>query len=94
MAVGTVSEDAPQLMQVTEEALPRAIAQCRSGSRIGDIGHAVQTHAEAHGYSVVREFVGHGIGTRLHEEPQVPNYGPPGRAQRLAGHGAWPSSRW
>ena len=70
-------------MQVTEEALHAGIAQCRPGKRVGDIGHAVQQHAEAHGYSVVREFVGHGIGTSLHEDPQVPNYGPPGRRERL-----------
>jgi methionyl aminopeptidase len=83
VAVGKVSEEALRLMKVTEEALQAAIAQCRPGKRVGDIGHAIQSHAEAHGYSVVREFVGHGIGTRLHEEPQVPNYGPPGRRERL-----------
>jgi methionyl aminopeptidase len=83
VAVGKVSEEALRLMRVTEEALEAAIAQCRPGKRVGDLGHAIQSHAEANGYSVVREFVGHGIGTRLHEEPQVPNYGPPGRRQRL-----------
>ena len=56
---------------------------CRPGKRVGDIGHAVQTHAESFGYSVVKDFVGHGIGTSLHEEPQVPNYGPAGRRERL-----------
>src|SRR6185436_524515 len=83
VGVGRVSEDARRLMRVTEEALRAGIAACHPGKRVGDIGHAVQTHAELEGYSVVREFVGHGIGTQLHEEPQVPNYGPPGRRQRL-----------
>ncbi|MGQ0670075.1 MAG: type I methionyl aminopeptidase [Actinomycetota bacterium] len=83
VAVGRVSPEAQKLMQVTEESLRRAIAQCKPGSRLGDVGHAVQSHAEAHGFSVVREFTGHGIGTRLHEEPQVPNYGKPGRGGRL-----------
>jgi methionyl aminopeptidase len=83
VAVGQVSEEARRLMRVTEEALRAGIAVCHPGRRVGDIGHAIQTHAEGSGYSVVREFVGHGIGTSLHEEPQVPNYGPPGRRQRL-----------
>jgi methionyl aminopeptidase len=84
VAVGDVSREARRLMTVTAEALDAAIALCRPGSRVGDLGHAVQQHAEAHGYSVVREFVGHGIGTSLHEEPQIPNYGPPGRRARLS----------
>lgn len=83
VAVGHVSDQARRLLRVTEEALHAGIGACHPGRRVGDIGHAVQTHAEASGYSVVREFVGHGIGTQLHEEPQVPNYGPPGRRQRL-----------
>jgi len=83
VAVGEVSPEAQRLMRVTREALLQAVAQCHPGKRVGDIGHAVQSHAEAHGYSVVREFVGHGIGTHLHEDPQVPNYGPPGRRERL-----------
>jgi methionyl aminopeptidase len=83
VGVGTVSEAAQRLMRTTRDALFAGIGQCRPGQRVGDIGHAVQTHAEAAGYSVVREFVGHGIGTSLHEEPQVPNYGPPGRRERL-----------
>ena len=83
VAVGRVSPDAERLMRVTEEALHEGIAMCHPGKRIGDIGHAVQQHAEANGYSVVRDFVGHGIGTKLHEEPKVPNYGPPGRRERL-----------
>jgi methionyl aminopeptidase len=83
VGVGQVSPDAARLMKVTEESLHAGIAMCRPGKRVGDIGHAVQQHAESHGYSVVRQYVGHGIGTRLHEDPQVPNYGPPGRRERL-----------
>jgi methionyl aminopeptidase len=73
-----------RLLAVTQEALERAIAQVRVGGRISDIGHAVQRHVEANGFSVVREFVGHGIGAALHEEPQIANYGVPGRGPRLA----------
>lgn len=83
VAVGRVSDDARKLMETTRAALFAGIEMCCLGKRVGDIGHAVQSHAESHGYSVVREFVGHGIGTSLHEEPQVPNYGPPGRRERL-----------
>lgn len=83
VGVGRVGAEAERLMRVTEQSLHAGIAQCRPRQRLGDIGWAVQRHAEGHGYSVVREFVGHGIGTRLHEEPQVPNYGPPGRRERL-----------
>jgi methionyl aminopeptidase len=83
VAVGKISEEAQQLMKATREALLAGVDECRPDKRVGDIGHAVQAHAEARGYSVVREFVGHGIGTSLHEEPQVPNYGPPGRRERL-----------
>jgi methionyl aminopeptidase len=83
VAVGRTSPEAERLMATTREALFAGIDMCRPGRRVGDIGHAVQTHAESRGYSVVREFVGHGIGTSLHEEPQVPNYGPPGRRERL-----------
>ncbi|HEX6738914.1 MAG TPA: type I methionyl aminopeptidase, partial [Vicinamibacteria bacterium] len=84
VGVGRVSPDAARLMKVTEEALHAGIAMVRPGKRVGDIGHAVQQHVEAYGFSVVREFVGHGIGQRMHEEPQVPNYGEPGRGPRLA----------
>jgi methionyl aminopeptidase len=84
VAVGPISERAGDLLRVTEEALYRAIDQVRVGSRVSDLGHAVQKHVEAHGFSVVREFVGHGIGASLHEEPQIPNYGEPGRGPRLA----------
>jgi methionyl aminopeptidase len=83
LGVGRISADAARLLRVTDEALARAIACARPGGRISDIGHAVQAHVEAHGFSVVREFVGHGIGQRVHEEPQVPNYGEPGRGPRL-----------
>jgi methionyl aminopeptidase len=83
VAVGQVSEAARRLMDTTRDSLQAGIDVCRPGKRVGDIGHAVQTLAESRGYSVVREFVGHGIGTSLHEEPQVPNYGPPGRRERL-----------
>ena len=83
LPVGTISEHAEMLLHVTEQALVRSIAKVRPGGHVSDLGHAVQRHVEAHGYSVVREFVGHGIGTSLHEEPQVPNYGEPGRGDRL-----------
>ncbi len=82
--VGAVSEDVTRLLRVTQEALEKGIAQVRVGSRISDIGHAIQGHVEANGFSVVREFVGHGIGASLHEEPQIANYGEPGRGPRLA----------
>jgi methionyl aminopeptidase len=81
--VGEVPERTNELLRVTQEALERAIAQVQVGGRLSDIGHAVQQWVEAHGFSVVREFVGHGIGERLHEEPQIPNYGQPGRGPRL-----------
>ena len=83
VAVGKVAPEAKRLLQVTEEALHAGIAECHPGRRLGDLGHAVQSHAEKNGFSVVREFVGHGIGSKLHEEPQVPNYGTPSRGQRL-----------
>ncbi len=82
--VGRVSGQALALLRVTQEALEKGIAQVRLGGRVSDIGHAVQTHVEAHGFSVVREFVGHGIGASLHEEPQIANYGEAGRGPRLA----------
>ena len=72
-----------RLLRVTQEALERGIRQVRVGGRISDIGHAVQQHVESHGFSVVREFVGHGIGVALHEEPQIANYGEPGRGPRM-----------
>jgi methionyl aminopeptidase len=82
--VGDVSEEASKLLRVTQEALEKGIAQVRLGGRVSDIGHAIQGHVEANGFSVVREFVGHGIGAALHEEPQIANYGEPGRGPRLA----------
>jgi methionyl aminopeptidase len=84
VAVGQVSEEAATLLRVTDESLYKAIEAVKPGGRISDIGHAVQQHVEAYGFSVVREFVGHGIGQSMHEEPQVPNYGQPGRGPRLA----------
>ena len=82
--VGRVSAEAALLLRVTEEALFQGIEAVKPGARVSDIGAAVQHHVERHGFSVVREFVGHGIGTALHEEPQIPNYGPGGRGPRLA----------
>ena len=84
LPVGQVSEEAATLLRVTEESLYKAIEAVKPGGRVSDIGHAVQKHVEAYGFSVVREFVGHGIGQQMHEEPQVPNYGEPGRGPRLA----------
>ncbi|MBV9626293.1 MAG: type I methionyl aminopeptidase [Acidobacteria bacterium] len=83
LAVGEVSPERKKLMEVTEQSLYRAIEQVRIGNRVSDIGAAVQEYVEANGFSVVREFVGHGIGTRLHEEPQVPNFRSQGAAMRL-----------
>lgn len=82
-AVGPVSAEAVRLMEVTEASLMAGIAAVKPGGYIGDIGQAVQNVAEAAGYSVVRDFVGHGIGRKLHEDPQIPNYGPAGRRDRL-----------
>jgi len=82
-AVGDVSEEAGRLMRVTEESLAKGLAQARVGNRVGDISHAVQSHVERHGFSVVRDLVGHGIGRGMHEEPAVPNFGLPGQGPRL-----------
>ncbi|HIE64849.1 MAG: type I methionyl aminopeptidase [Nitrospira sp.] len=81
--VGEVGEKVERLIRVTRESLYAGIDQMKEGGRLSDISHAVQTHVEAAGYSVVRDFVGHGIGRSLHEEPQVPNFGPKGRGPRL-----------
>ncbi len=81
--VGKIDDKARQLLKVTRESLERGVDQVRVGNRITDIGHQVQTHVEQNGFSVVREFVGHGIGAQLHEDPQVPNFGQPGRKERL-----------
>jgi methionyl aminopeptidase len=83
VGVGRVSEEARRLMEVTERALYKGIEQLYDGKRLGDLGYAVQQCAEGAGYSVVRAFVGHGIGRKLHEEPPVPNYGEPDRGLRL-----------
>jgi methionyl aminopeptidase len=77
--VGEVSPVAAKLLEVTEASLFRAVEQCRVGNRLGDVSNAVQTYVEGHGFSVVRSLVGHGIGRSMHEEPQIPNYGPPGK---------------
>ncbi len=82
-AVGTIDPAAQRLLRVTEEALKLGVAQVKPGGRVEDIGWAVQRHAESHGYSVVREFTGHGVGTSLHEDPQVPNFGSPGKGPKL-----------
>ena len=81
--VGDIKPEAARLLEVTQEALAAGVAQARAGNHVGDIGYAVQKVAEGAGYSVVRELVGHGIGTAFHEEPQVPNYGKPKRGTRL-----------
>ena len=82
-ACGDISEEAKRLMDVTKQSLYEGIAAARSGGRIGDIGNAVQRYVEERGFSVVRDFVGHGIGTEMHEPPEVPNFGTPGRGIRL-----------
>ena len=83
VGVGRIDEKTAALVRVTEESLSLGIEQAQVGNRLSDISHAVQRHVEAAGYSVVTEFVGHGIGRQLHEEPQVPNYGKPGQGPRL-----------
>ena len=83
VGVGVVSDEVSLLMKITREALDQAIERARVGGRVSDLGHVIQRHVETHGFSIVREFVGHGIGTKLHEEPQIPNYGEPGRGPRL-----------
>ena len=82
-SVGEVDEETQRLLNVTLESLYLAIEKVKSGSRIGDIGYAVQSYVEGHGYAVVRELVGHGLGKKLHEDPQVPNYGKKGQGKRL-----------
>jgi methionyl aminopeptidase len=81
--VGQIATETANLLEVTRESLDRAIDKMRPGNRLGDVGNAVQSWVEQHGYSVVREFVGHGIGTKMHDEPNLPNYGEPGRGARL-----------
>lgn len=82
-AVGNISDEAKRLLDITKESLYKGIEKAVVGNRLGDIGHAIQSFVEAQGYSVVRDFVGHGIGKNMHEDPQVPHYGVPGRGQRL-----------
>lgn len=82
--VGNVSAQAAELLKVTEAALDAAVSQCRLGNRLGDVGFAIEQTAESAGFSIVREYVGHGVGRALHEDPQIPNYGPPGRREILA----------
>jgi methionyl aminopeptidase len=82
-AVGAVSEEARKIMEVTEQCLYKAIEAAQPGNRLGDVGYAVQSYAESFGFAVVRDFVGHGVGKKLHEAPEVPNYGTPGRGLRL-----------
>lgn len=82
-AVGKISEEAKRLCDTTRESLYKGIEQAVAGNRIGDIAYAVQSYCEERGFSVVREYTGHGVGTKLHEDPSVPNYGTPGRGQRL-----------
>ena len=81
--VGRVSGELLKLISVTEECLERAINQCYAGKHLGDIGWAVQSYAETHGYGIVRDYVGHGIGRRMHEDPQIPNYGSPGKGAKI-----------
>ena len=83
VGVGDISDEAQRLIDATRESLKLGIEQATAGARIGDIGHAVQKYAESQGYSIVRKYVGHGIGRALHEDPQVPNYGRPGRGQLM-----------
>lgn len=82
-SVGSIDTEAEKLMRVTEEALFKGLEQAKVGNRLLDISHAIQNHAEANSFSVVRQFVGHGIGRELHEEPQIPNFGKPHRGPRL-----------
>ncbi|HSI88144.1 MAG TPA: type I methionyl aminopeptidase [Pyrinomonadaceae bacterium] len=81
--VGKISDELKQLIRVTEECLDKAIEECRPGRRVGDIGHAVQSHAEPFGYGIVRDYTGHGIGRQMHEAPQIPNYGRPGTREKI-----------
>ncbi len=81
--VGKVSDNALSLLKVTEESLYKGLEMAKPDSRLLDISHAIQEHVESHNYSIVREYVGHGIGENLHEDPQIPNFGPPNRGPRL-----------
>jgi methionyl aminopeptidase len=83
MAIGDVPDEIQQLLDVTEEALWNGLRLARDGSRLGDVGHAIESTAEPYGYGVVREYIGHGIGRQMHEAPNVPNYGTPGKGLKL-----------
>ena len=82
-AVGTISDEAQKLLDVTKQSLLEGLKMARANNRLSDISNAIQTYAEGYGYSIVREFVGHGLGKQLHEDPQIPNYGPKGRGTLL-----------
>ena len=82
-AVGNVSEEAAQLLKVTNESLYKGIEKAVAGNRVGDVSHAVEEHCTSYGYGVVKQYVGHGVGTKLHESPEVPNFGKAGRGPRL-----------
>ncbi|OIJ15471.1 type I methionyl aminopeptidase [Anaerobacillus arseniciselenatis] len=82
-AVGDISEENQKLMDVTEESLYRGLAEAKPGERLSNISNAIQTYVESNGFSVVREYVGHGVGQNLHEDPQIPHFGPPGKGPRL-----------
>ncbi|ALC83355.1 MULTISPECIES: type I methionyl aminopeptidase [Bacillus] len=81
--VGTISEEDQNLLDVTEESLYRGLQEAKPGNRLSDLSHAIQSYAEGEGFSIVREYVGHGVGQELHEDPQIPHYGPPGKGPRL-----------
>lgn len=82
-AVGEITENNQKLLDVTEESLYKGLAEAKPGGRLSDISHAIQTHVESYNFSVVREYVGHGVGQNLHEDPQIPHFGPPGKGPRL-----------
>ncbi|UII56096.1 type I methionyl aminopeptidase [Cytobacillus spongiae] len=82
-AVGIIDEEAQNLLDVTEESLYRGLKEAKPGERLSNISHAIQTYAESKGFSIVREYVGHGVGQDLHEDPQIPHYGPPNKGPRL-----------
>ncbi len=82
-AVGNISDETKRLLEVTEQSLYEGIKEVKPGARLSDVSHAIQTYAEGHDFSIVREYVGHGIGQDLHEDPQIPHYGPPNKGPRL-----------
>ncbi|RBP87467.1 methionine aminopeptidase type I [Cytobacillus firmus] len=82
-AIGQINEESQRLMDVTEESLYKGLEEAKPGERLSNISHAIQTYAESNGFSIVREYVGHGVGQDLHEDPQIPHYGPPNRGPRL-----------